>query len=202
MREMPPCVCWRIKVPTRSCLDVSCIGHLGPQVCGGARDSAPSVQKRVLRELCRRAQSSGGDKKQQVKIDWALHNGLRPVFIDCMCLLLCIFGSVLAPLMLTCVTCQNWFKENLLRSVGRPFCVHEFLPLFCDVRFDLTVKQLFCATFFPPPSCLTLRRLFHSHLRRLLVPTSPLTTPNWAHALSPLSFHHIDTLFCPPDPHT
>ena len=79
-------------------------------------------------------------KKQQVNIDWALHNGLRPLFIDCSCLLLGVFGSVLAPLMLTCVTCQNWFKENLLRSVGRPFCVQEFLPLFCDARFDLTVK--------------------------------------------------------------
>ena len=32
-------------------------------------------------------------KKQQVKIDWALHNGLGPLYIDCSCLLLCFWFS-------------------------------------------------------------------------------------------------------------
>ena len=91
------------------------------------------------------------------------------------------FWSVVARLMLTFVTCHVWFKENLLRSVGRPFCVHEIRPLFCDASFDLTVKTIvLCQLFF---SCtilfLAFRRL-SSHLRRMLVPTIPLFTPNLA----------------------
>ena len=92
------------------------------------------------------------------------------------------FCSVVARLMLTFVTCHVWFKENLLRSVGRPFCVHEIRSLFCDVSFDLTVKTIvLCHLFFSSTILfLTFRRLFSSHLRRMLVPTSPLFTSTLA----------------------
>ena len=110
----------------------------------------PSVQKCFLHDLCRSAQSRSGDHKTHVKIGCALHNGCRQM------LLYVPFSFCYSVFWVICWSLDVYMSdlsylvqgESSPCSVGRPFCVHEFLPLLCDVSFDLTDKTIVLCHFF------------------------------------------------------